>query len=157
MQGPLIASRVLVKGRHGFFLQRVFVWAPPIQQPPLQILPTSVRSFWRIECCACTSSRNPRWPDKGFGAKSSVTRRIQGLKREDCEKSWGIVDPCMGLSHGTAQLGLFVYLREAVTMAARDLSRDSFQGLVRSAGIGLCGSERRGHRSIVGSKCPVPL
>jgi hypothetical protein len=36
----------------------------------------------------------------------------------------------MNPSHGTAQLRLFVYLREAVTMAARDLSRDSSEAPV---------------------------
>jgi hypothetical protein len=38
MQGPLIASRVRVKGHLDFFFFKVFVWAPPIQQRPLQLL-----------------------------------------------------------------------------------------------------------------------
>jgi hypothetical protein len=48
MQGPLIASRGLVKGRHNFFF-KVFLWAPPIQQRPLQFLLKIVRAD-RVLC-----------------------------------------------------------------------------------------------------------
>jgi hypothetical protein len=127
MQGPLIASRVRVKGHLDFFSSKCLSGLHPSSSGRYS---SCLKSFWRIECCACTSNRNPRWPDRDFGAKSSVTRRSQGLKREDYEKSWGIVGPGMNPSHGTAQLRLFVYLREAVTMAARDLSRDSSEAPV---------------------------